>query len=125
VRLRRSKRPAVQPDHARYLADVALTLQDGLELHEALPVDRETLLMQAQRGALAGRGMMLLGQGLADELPPELTPYPALRALERLTCSLVAHAQTPPDPTGALRPQEVETVVDDSVRGWMTRCLPA
>jgi hypothetical protein len=80
-------------------------------------VDRETLLMQAQRGALAGRGMMLLGQGLADELPPELTPYPALRGAR--AADAAASSPTPRrrrTRPGRCGPQEVETVVDDSVR---------
>jgi hypothetical protein len=106
------------------MGDVARTLRDSLQLHRALPVERDALLAEARRGALAGRGLILLGEGLANDVPAGLTPYPALRALERLTCSLVAHAQSPPDRTGALRPAELDAVIDAALHKWIERCLP-
>jgi hypothetical protein len=123
MRLRRAKPPPVRPEHARYLFEVALALRDSLRMHASLPVDRDALLAQAREGAIQVRLARVFGHGLVTEIPEQLSPLPALAVLERATCSLVAHAQSPPDPTGALRPGEIDELVDDDLRKWLRFCL--
>jgi hypothetical protein len=117
----RRKEPVLRPEHARFVTEVTTALQDAVRLHGELPVDRDVLLAHARRGALAGRGFVILGRHLTDEMAKEPGALVALRALERATCSLVAHAQSPPDPAGALRPDEVDTLIGDDLRAWMER----
>ena len=119
MRLWRRKQPVLPPEQAQMMADVAATLRDSVQTHSALPVERDALLAQARQGALIGRGVLILGERLAEGVPEGLTPYPAIRALERVTCSLVAHAQSPPDPTGSLRPGELEALIDHDLREWI------
>jgi hypothetical protein len=124
MRLRRRNPTPIRPEHAEFCVDVARTLRDATQLHAALPVGRDALLEQARLGAMAGRERALYGdEALAAGLPEHLRPLAALRALERVTCSLVAHAQSPPDSTGALRPGELTTLIGDDLREWQAFML--
>jgi hypothetical protein len=111
MRLWRRREPALRSEHARFVAEVKTALRGAMQAHAELPADRERLLAPARAGALAGRALLIVGQQMSEEMPKELSVFPALRALERATCSLVAHAQSPPDPTGALRPGELDALI--------------
>jgi hypothetical protein len=89
MRLRRRKEPVLQPEHARLVTEVMTATRGAIRMHEALPVQRDELLAQARRGALACRRFLVLGQRLPGEIDAQPALFPALRALERATCSLV------------------------------------
>lgn len=131
--VRRSKRPRLDREHAEYLADIAIELDESLALHrraraeleaggrvEAAP---EVLLAPARRAAVLWLTVLWLGEGLAKELPDFLQPFPALRALDAVAWGLVAMAQDPPDLEAALTGEQLDALVDDDLREWLEFCL--
>src|SRR5262249_4585502 len=123
MKLRREKRPAIQPEHGEYMADVAVALRDAVAVHRALPAEREALLEPARRAAMLGRAMTWYAEGMAAGLPEQLQPFAAVGVLTRVAYSLVAHAQSPPDPRGALDAEQVDALFDDQLREWLDFCL--
>jgi hypothetical protein len=125
MRLGREKKPAIQPDHAEFSAEVAIALRDALERHRALPADPETLLEPARRAAALGRALTWMAEDLAGGLADAPQLFSAMRVLRRAAYSLAAHAQSPPDPTGALSADALEALLDAEVREWQERWLRA
>jgi hypothetical protein len=125
MRLRRQSKPAIQPDHAEFAAEVAVTLRDALQVHRALPADPEALLEPARRAAMLGRALTWMAEDLADGLADAPLLFSAMRVLRRAAYSLAAHAQSPPDPTAALSADELDALLDDEIRGWQELWLRA
>lgn len=127
---RRSKKLAFRQDHAEFMADVAIELDEGLKLHrralERLDAHGridDDLLEPARRAAMVGRASLRFFEAIRDEVPEVLWPFRGLRALASVEFGLIALAQDPPDREAALTREELDALVDEDLADWMRFCL--